>query len=225
MFDAPPDTALRGPGISPAEAPADAGELAAALGLDDAAAHDFVRYRELLGEANAHMNLVGPSALAEFWPRHAWDGAQLLRFAPAARRFADLGSGAGLPGVVLAIALKGREGAQVILVESLVKRCRFLQAVVDELQLPAQVVHARAENAPAFPVDVVTARAVAPLHVLFGYARPYVRAGAVALFLKGRSAAAELAEARRTWRTDAELLPSLSDEEGRVVRVRSLARA
>ena len=96
---------------------------------------------------------------------------------------------------------------------------------MDELALPAEVVHARAEDAPAPAVDVVTARAVAPLSVLFGYARPYVRAGAVALFLKGRTAQAELAEARRTWRADAELLPSLSDEEGRVVRVRRLARA
>lgn len=221
MFDAPPDA--RAPAAL--RAPANAGELAAALGLGEAAAQDFARHRELLEQANAHVNLVGPSALAEFWPRHAWDGAQLLLAAPQARRFADLGSGAGLPGLVLAIALKGREGARVFLVDSLAKRCRFLQAVVDELQLPADVVHARAEEAPAPVVDVVTARAVAPLPVLFGYARPYLRAGATALFLKGRTVEAELAEARRTWRAEVDLLPSLSDPEGRIVRVRRLARA
>lgn len=221
MFDAPPDA--RAPAAL--RPPANAGELAAALGLGEAAALDFARHRELLAQANAHVNLVGPSALAEFWPRHAWDGAQLLLAAPQARRFADLGSGAGLPGLVLAIALKGREGARVVLVDSLAKRCRFLQAVVDELQLPAEVVHARAEDAPAPAVDVVTARALAPLYVLFGYARPYLRAGATALFLKGRTVETELAEARRSWRAEVDLLPSLSDPEGRIVRVRRLARA
>ncbi len=218
MFDAPPDP-------SPGASPADAGELAAALGLGEAAARDFARYRELLAEGNARMNLVGPSALAQFWPRHAWDGAQLLQLAPEALRFADLGSGAGLPGVVLAIALKGREGARVTLVDSLAKRCRFLQEVVDELALPAEVVHARVEDAPVPAVDVVTARAVAPLSVLFDYVRPYLRAGATALLLKGRTAGTELAEARRSWRADAELLPSRSDPEGRIVRVRRLERA
>lgn len=88
---------------------------------------------ERLAEANAVMNLVGPDSLPDIWNRHIWDSAQLLDFAPAARTWADLGAGAGFPGVVLAILLKDRPGAHVWLIDSLGKRCRFLQAVVDEL--------------------------------------------------------------------------------------------
>lgn len=215
MFDAP---------LEP-EPSSSAAALAHALGLGAGVAADLERYRELLAEWSGRMNLVGPSALAEFWPRHAHDGAQLLRLAPDALRWADLGSGAGLPGIVLAIALKGRPGAEVLLVESLQKRCRFLQAVVDALQLPARVVAGRAEDQPATAVEVVTARAVAPLERLLGYARPFLRGGATGLFLKGRGAGAEVEQARAAgWRFHAELLPSLTDPEGRVVRVRGLSR-
>ena len=217
MSDAPPD--------APDSAlPGSAAELAARLGLGVEAAHDFAGYRDMLAQWNARMNLVGPSAMAAFWPRHAYDGAQLLALAPEARRWADLGAGAGLPGLILAIALKRRPGVQVLLVESLQKRCRFLQAVVDELKLPARVVEGRAEVQTPPEVDVVTARAVAPLDTLFGYALPFMKGEAVGLFLKGRAAQAELVDARRRWRVRADLLPSATDPEGRIVRVRSLAR-
>lgn len=214
MSDAPPDAL-----------PHSAAALAAALGLGAEAAADLASYRDLLGDWSGRMNLVGPSALTEFWPRHAYDGAQLLRLAPDALRWADLGSGAGLPGIVLAIALKRRPGAEVLLVESLQKRCRFLQAVVEALALPARVVCGRAEDQPPTRVDVVVARAVAPMERLLGYAWPYLRGGATGLFLKGRGARAEVAEAQAAgWRLQAELLPSLTDADGRIVRVQGLVR-
>ena len=203
--------------------PRSAAELAQALNLGAAAAADLTRYRELVEAGNARLNLVGPSALAEFWPRHAYDGAQLLQLAPYATRWADLGSGAGLPGVVLAIALKGRPGAHVQLVESLAKRCRFLREIVAELGLPAEVVEGRAEAQSPPPVQVVTARALAPLERLLGYAQPYLRGDAVGLFLKGRSAAEDVAAARSAWRFSADLLPSRSHPEGRIVRITGLA--
>ena len=105
------------------------------------------------------MNLVGPSALAAFWLRHAYDSAQLLFLAPEALTWADLGAGAGFPGIVLAIKLKGREGAHVHLVESMAKRCRFLSEVVAALDLPATVHNVRAESLE-IKVDAVTARAL-----------------------------------------------------------------
>ena len=211
--------------LSPPEAaPASAAALARALGLGAEAERDLARFRELVEAGNARMNLVGPSALAEFWPRHAYDGGQLLQLEPQAVRWADLGSGAGLPGVVLAIALKGRAGACVQLVETLAKRCRFLREVVAELALPAEVVEGRAEAQAPRGVQVVTARAVAPLERLLGFAQPYLRTGATGLFLKGRGAAAEVAQARTSWRFEAELTPSLSHGEGCIVRVRGLAR-
>jgi len=182
------------------------------------------RYRVLLAEWNANMNLVGPATLDVFWSRHAWDSAQLLRLAPEALTWADLGTGAGLPGVVLAVLGKAREGFHVHLVESLAKRCRFLSAVVEELDLPATVHNDRAENID-LTVDIVTARACAPLHRLFGYAQPYFRRGAKGLFLKGQDVASDLEEATRYWEFEAGIVSSLSDPRGRIVRVRRLGRA
>src|SRR5690606_21070277 len=150
------------------------------------------------------------------------DSAQLKALAPEARTWADLGTGAGLPGVVLAI-LGRDDGTHVHLVESMAKRCRFLSEVVTRLELPATVRHERAENLQ-LDVDIVTARACAPLGRLLGYAQPYLRRGAQALFLKGQEVEVELQEAGKAWDFDAEVIPSRSDERGRIVRVRRLGR-
>jgi 16S rRNA (guanine527-N7)-methyltransferase len=201
----------------------DAESFARATGATAQQMADLERFRLLLGDWNAKMNLVGPATLEVFWNRHAWDSAQLLRLAPDALVWADLGAGAGLPGLVLAILGKGRPGFHVHLVESMAKRCRFLAEVVRELELPATIHNERAENLQ-LAVDIVTARACAPLARLLGYARPYLRAGALGLFLKGQDVAAELKEASRSWDLEADTIPSLSDPRGQVVRVRRLGR-
>lgn len=185
---------------------------------------DLRRFLEMLAAGNAVMNLVGPATIPDFWNRHAWDSAQLFRLAPSALTWADLGAGAGFPGLVLAILGKGREGFHVHLVESMAKRCRFLSQVVAELDLPATVHNERAENL-SLSVDIVTARACAPLHRLLGYAWPYFQAGAQGLFLKGQDVVADMSEAARYWEYEADVVPSLSDERGRIVRVRRLGRA
>jgi 16S rRNA (guanine527-N7)-methyltransferase len=208
----------------PELAPAlDAAGFAALSGAtaEEVAALD--RYRLMLAEWNEKINLVGPATLEVFWSRHAWDSAQLLPLAPDALKWADLGTGAGLPGVVLAVLGKRRPGFHVELVDSLAKRCRFLEAVVDALDLPATVRNARAESLD-LAVDVVTARACAPLTRLLGYAQPYLRRGATGLFLKGQDVASELEEATRYWELEADVLPSRSDPRGRIVRVRRLRR-
>lgn len=174
-----------------------------------------------LTETNAVMNLVGPDSIPDFWNRHALDSAQLLDHAPDALTWADLGAGAGFPGVVLAIMLKGRAGAHVWLIDSLGKRCRFLEAVVAELDLPATVINGRAET-QKLKVDVVTARALAPMPKLLTYAQPYMDRGAQGLFLKGEKAETELQEAWASWTFEADLSVSRSDPRGRIVSVRSL---
>lgn len=194
-----------------------------ATGCDPARAAEVERFRQMLAEWNGRMNLVGPSALAEFWPRHAWDSAQLLTFEPRARIWADLGAGAGFPGLVLAILLKDRPGAQVRLIESMAKRCRFLEAVAAELDLPVEIHNARAESLD-LKVEIVTARACAPLVRLLGYGWPYLRRGAEGLFLKGQDVVAELTEATKYWKFQSELSASLSHPEGRVLRVKGLSR-
>lgn len=184
---------------------------------------DLSAFLALLTEANSVMNLVGPDTLPDFWNRHAWDSAQLLRLEPDALTWADLGAGAGFPGVVLAILLKGRPGAHVWLIDSLGKRCRFLQQIVDTLDLPATVINGRAEH-QTIKVDIVTARAVAAMEKLLGYAQPYFQRGAQGLFLKGEKAASELNDAAKVWQFEAELSESQSDPRGRIVHIRSLRR-
>ncbi len=200
------------------------GEFRAATGATDAQMDDLRSYLALLSERSAVMNLVGPSALGEFWLRHAWDSAQILDMAPDAKVWADIGAGAGFPGVILAIFLKGDPSAEVHLVESMAKRCRFLAEVVEALALPARVHNLRAEDARLTGVEVVTARACAPMSRLLGFARPFFRQGAVGIFLKGKDAAAEIADARRTWSFRAALTPSRSDPSGHIVKVEGLSR-
>lgn len=202
----------------------DAAAFADLSGATDAQMADLERFQALLRDWNDRMNLVGASTLDAFWSRHAWDSAQLLPLAPDALTWADLGAGAGFPGLVVAILLKGRDGARVHLVESMAKRCRFLSEIVAELALPAQVHNARAEDVK-LKVDVVTARAVAPLTRLLGYASPFFARGARGLFLKGQDWETEIAEARQSWRFDVDVLPSLSDPRGRLLSIERLSRA
>ena len=186
-----------------------------ASGASAAQIADLGAYRDLIAERNAVMNLVGPSVLDQFWSRHVWDSAQLIGEAPNALVWADLGAGAGFPGIVLAILLKGREGGLVHLVESMAKRCRFLEDVSNRLGLPAQVHNARAEDL-GLTVDIVTARACAPATRLLGYARPYLSRGATGLFLKGQDIEAELAEASKRWKFQSDLRPSSSSDTGHI---------
>lgn len=204
--------------------PLDGHGFAVMAGVSEEKLADLERFRAMLESVNSHTNMVGRSTLGYFWSRHALDSAQLMGFAPEARVWADIGAGAGFPGLVLAILLKDAPGAQIHLIESMAKRCRFLQTVVDDLRLPAQVHNARAENLD-LKVDIVSARACAPFSRLFGYAYPMMKRGARGLFLKGQDVDAELAEAARTWRFDAKQHPSLSDPRGRVVEVGGLTRA
>lgn len=187
---------------------------------------DLQKFYKVLAERNEVMNLVGPATLPDYWSRHVLDSGQLLDRRPEARTWADLGAGAGFPGIVLAALLKHSEGPvpQVYLVESLAKRCRFLQEVVDDLDLPATVINDRAENV-RLKVDVVTARAVAPMSKLLGFAEPYMKAGADAWFLKGENVESELVDAGKTWRFDVEQSESLSDPRGRVIHIQRLRRA
>jgi len=169
------------------------------------------------------LNLVAASTIPQIWTRHIADSLQLLSLAPGARTWIDLGAGAGFPGLVIACALADVPGARVELVESIQKKANFLRDVADALSLPA-IVHAlriedfTARNAGRF--DVVTARALAPLDKLLGYANPLLKRGALGLFPKGQDVASELTQASKSWKLDTELIPSKTDPHGRVVVVR-----
>lgn len=172
------------------------------------------RYAELLAEWSRKFNLVAKSTLPDIWTRHFLDSAQLLKFIPAkAGNIADLGSGAGFPGLVLAIM-----GApQVDLIESTGKKADFLRIVADELKLNASVHQSRIEDIRGFRADVITARAVAPLKELIVLANPLMKKDSLCLFLKGRNADAELTESAKYWRFACEKHTSISDPSGSVL--------
>jgi len=185
------------------------------------------RFVDVLIAWQRHTNLIAPSTLATLWTRHIADSLQLLALAPDARVWVDLGSGGGFPGLVLACALGDVPGAQVHLVESITKKATFLREAARAAGAPA-VVHAMrieafVQNAPP-RVDVVTARALAPLPRLLPLAFPLLKTGAAGLFPKGQDVERELTETAKCWNIEASLVPSRTDPAGRIVVVRGLER-
>ena len=176
-------------------------------------------------------NLVAPSTISHLWTRHIADSLQLLDLAPDARIWADLGSGAGFPGLVLAIALAEKPGAKVHLVDSNRKKAAFLREAQRLTGAPAEVHAERIEDfAKRFggPLDAITARAVAPLKLLLKQCFPLLgKSGAIGLFPKGQNAELELTEARAAmgpWRMNATLVPSRTEAAARIVVVRNVER-
>lgn len=182
---------------------------------------DLQIYADLLVKWQASINLVGPQTLSELWSRHFLDSLQVQRVVPEARRFVDLGSGAGFPGLVIALLLKGEPGAEVILVESNGKKAAFLQAGIRATGAPARVVNQRIEQAmPSLPPpDVVTARALASLDQLIAWSFPLLKRGAIGLFPKGRDLDKEMADAARCWEMTADVIPSLVAHDSSILKL------
>ena len=169
-------------------------------------------------------NLVGPATLDKVWDRHIVDSLQLLDLAPEAMTWVDLGSGAGFPGLVLAIAGQER-GLKVHLVESNSRKCAFLRQIARLTGASAMVHEARLETViPSFvgKADVVSARALASLTQLLEWTEPMLKTGTIGLFPKGRDAESELTEARKKWTFKADILPSRTDSEARILRITSI---
>ncbi len=182
---------------------------------------------ELLRVWQRTTQLVAGSTLSHVWTRHIADSLQLLDLAPKARVWVDLGSGAGFPGLVIACALAETTGANVHLVESNAKKAAFLREAVRLTKAPAVVHHTRIEKfVESFGqrVDVVTARALAPLKLLLDQSFALLNGGAQGIFPKGQDVEAELTEASKYWNMDATLVPSRTDSKGRIVIVRALQR-
>ncbi|OYU47988.1 MAG: 16S rRNA (guanine(527)-N(7))-methyltransferase RsmG [Rhizobiales bacterium PAR1] len=179
-------------------------------------------YVALLLQWQGHINLIAPSTIPEIWTRHIQDSVQLHRLKPEARLWVDLGSGGGLPGLVLASILVETPGSAIHLVESNGKKASFLRHVATELQLPAIVHSQRIEDAiPALPTpDVVTARALSSLTDLIGYSNLLLKSGAVGLFPKGRDAGEELTEAQKSWHFTYALHESTTDAAAKIVELR-----
>jgi 16S rRNA (guanine527-N7)-methyltransferase len=178
-------------------------------------------YEALLLKWQKIKNLVAPSTLDQIWSRHFADSAQLVALAPEARKWVDLGSGGGFPGLVVAIQLIGQQGAEVHLVESDNRKCAFLREVARAVEAPAIVHHMRVEACydEVGKVDIVTARALAPLQLLLDLSTPFIENGAKCLFLKGQDVDAELTATTTYSRVEIQLIESKTDRSGRIVAV------
>ena len=175
-------------------------------------------YLALLARWQKKINLVGPSTLADPWRRHVLDSAQLLPHIAAGSTLVDLGSGAGFPGLVLAIMAQ----LDVHLVESDLRKTVFLQEAARLTGTVVEIHNQRIESLPALTADVITARALAPLPLLCELAQPLCHAETVCLFLKGRSAQEELTETQKQTTLQATLIASQTDSEGVLIKVRNL---
>ena len=173
------------------------------------------RYVDLLKAASGTQNLISASTLDGIWERHILDSAQLVRFEPrTGASWVDIGSGAGLPGIVIAALIAG----PVTLVEPRRLRAEFLQLAVDSLDLAGRVtVRASKIERVAGPFDVIIARAGAPLDRLLGIAHHLARKGTIWALPKGRNAKSELAEAKRSWHYDIRNEPSCTDPHAQIL--------
>jgi 16S rRNA (guanine527-N7)-methyltransferase len=178
-------------------------------------------YAALLTRWSQRINLVGRETLADLWRRHFLDSAQLWPLVPdGARSLVDLGSGAGFPGLVLAIL--GMDGVELIEADS--RKAAFLREAARIAEAPVMIRPCRIAAVPPHPVNVVTARALAPLDRLIGLACPFLGPDTVCLFPKGERAEQELTLARKSWTMTASLHHSMADPRGVVLRLHGIIR-
>jgi 16S rRNA (guanine527-N7)-methyltransferase len=200
-------------------------EFAHATGVSRETLARLKAFVGILSDWNVRHNLVSTGSLSEVWRRHILDSSQLTALIPqTAERLVDLGSGAGFPGLILAILLRERLGFQAVLYEATRKKCEFLEAAAAACGAPVEVRNARIEEASPEMFDAVTARACAPLSELLTYAQRFQGHQTTNLLLKGQSVDAELREATRYWKMRVKRHPSLSDPSGTILEIRGLAR-
>lgn len=180
-------------------------------------------YVKILSDWQRHINLVSAPTLATVWSRHILDSLQLAFLCPGPKVWADLGSGAGLPGLIIA-CLSVQTGGHVHLVESNGKKASFLRHVGTTLELPVTVHADRIESVvPHLPnIDIVTARALADLDHLLTLSSLLLKTGAVGLFPKGRDHAKELTMARERWHFTCTSHESVTDSQSRILMVSDL---
>ncbi len=182
-------------------------------------------YLDLLQEWRERINLVGRSTLLDPWRRHILDSAQIFPLLPSATETVfDVGSGAGFPGLVLALMEDATTRPYVKLIESDARKCGFLRQVIAKTGARASVINVRAEQMVSHPAAVITARAVAPLARLLDFSAPLLGKQTVCLFLKGAKVEDELTDAARTWHMHITRVASLSGPTGSVLKLQGIAR-
>ena len=202
-------------------------EVPAWLNVSRETLERLIAYCALVEKWNPAINLISKSGISEIWDRHVIDSAQLIRQVPAeAGLWCDLGSGGGFPGIVLAILAKELQPeTRMILVEADRRKSVFLSEASRLLDIAVSVKTQRIEDLEPQNVDVLTARALAPLSTLCGYAYRHLKPQGVAIFAKGAAAAREIEDAQKLWRFNCDAMQSHTDPESLVLAVRGIQRA
>ncbi len=202
-------------------------ELPAWLNVSRETLDRLFSFCDLVEKWNPAINLISKSGIAEIWNRHIIDSAQLFQQMPdRAREWCDLGSGGGFPGIVLAILAKQLQpNAQVILVESDRRKSVFLAQASRLLDIDVRVKTQRIEELEPQNADVLSARALAPMSDLCGYAYRHLKPDGVAIFPKGAAALLEIEQAQKLWRFDYSLTQSYTDPTAHILSVRGIRRA
>ena len=201
--------------------------LADIVAVSRETADRLAAYVALLKKWQRAENLIAPSTLPAIWRRHVADSAQLAALFPETRRWLDLGSGAGFPGLVVAILGAGQADMAVHLVESNRKKSAFLRAAIRETQAPAIVHEGRIDSVLqswSEPVERISARALAPLGDLLGLAAPLMEQGIPAAFHKGQDFVREIAEATQSWAFDLVKHESRVGDGGAILDISHLRR-
>ncbi len=180
-------------------------------------------YVALLNKWQGKTNLVSKDSLTDVWRRHVLDSAQLVPLiGPQTKAIADVGSGAGFPGMVLAI-ISAKNGTVVHLIESNERKCAFLREVNRATQAGAIIHNNRVEKLQEISVDLVVSRAVSSLEILLKYANPLLKKGGQCLFLKGKKWREELTEAQKKWIINELVIQSLSDPSGMILKLEEIS--
>ena len=165
---------------------------------------------------NKHTNLIGKSTLDNFWDRHILDCLQLTKHINNKKlKIIDLGTGAGLPGILLSIFGYQR----VLMVDSVKKKTDFVRSIIKDLSLSSKILNKRIEKRPTTQHDIIVSRALAPLNKLLTYARMYSNKNTTSLFLKGRNANNEIDMATKAYFFEFEKIKSLSSDDGCILKI------
>lgn len=181
-------------------------------------------YAGLIRKWTSKINLVSKTSVDDIEARHIWDSAQI--YEGQSGHWMDLGSGGGLPGVVVAILAQGQgHSLKMTLVESDQRKAAFLRTCARELSLPLDVSTLRVEDLPSEPIDVISARALASLDTLLGFAHPHMGQDSVCIFMKGAAWADEVKAAQQNWRFSCDVTRSRTNEKAAILRIRDIERA
>ena len=187
---------------------------------------DLERYVSLLKVWTKKINLISKSTVPDVWSRHVMDSVQVYNaIDTTGDLWLDIGSGGGLPGLVVAILLKhDNHETKTVMIESDVRKATFLRTVVRELELNASVVTSRVETTEPVKASIISARALGPLVDLLGYADRHLDCDGLGIFSKGQSWQKEVDEAREMWRFDLDVIDSMTDPKAAILKIGGISR-